>query len=136
VEIVVVAVKPSAAAIPDAAAKPVSQIVSLDYRLLLNGPAEVNPDVGLVARITVRVLSHDRQRLFYTATWTYRGERLPFVRMGLGNGAARWQQMNSAAAVLSEAILYDLYVNRKPRKVTDGCMDFSDLANASSQPRS
>jgi len=68
VEIVAVTVSPSPAPVLDAAGKPVSQIVSLDYRLLLHAPAEVNPDIGLVARVTARVLSPDRRRLFHTAT--------------------------------------------------------------------
>jgi hypothetical protein len=49
--------------------------------------------------------------------------------MGADNAAAFRAQMSRAAAVLGEAIPYDLYVSRQPRALTvkNVCMDFSDL---------
>lgn len=130
IEVAAVVVGGSRAPLDDAAGRPVSQVVSLEYRLMLFAPADVNPDIGLVARVTARVRSPDRLRVLHTATWTYCGERRNFVQMGANDGALLRRQIDSAAAVLAPAILHDLYVGREPRKAVDGCMDFADLAVA------
>lgn len=135
VQVAAVVVSPATVPLLDASGTPVNQLITLDYRLLLHNADQVNPSVGLVARVTARVLSPDRKRLFYRATWTYCGEQHNFVQMGTSNGAILRQQTDGAAFVLAEAVLYDLYVNKKPRKETNGCMDFSDLPSAGSQPK-
>jgi hypothetical protein len=49
--------------------------------------------------------------------------------MAANNGAALRVQIDRAAAVLAEAIPYDLYVSKRPRHLlfNSTCMDFSDL---------
>jgi hypothetical protein len=136
VQVAAVAVSPAPTPLLDATGRPVDQLITLNYRLLLLRSSDrINPSVGIVARVTARVLSPDRKHLFHAATWTYCGERHPFVEMGANNAAIVRRQMDTAGFVLSEAVLYDLYVNKKPRKETDGCMDFSDLPAAASQPK-
>jgi hypothetical protein len=67
-----------------------------------------------------------------TGTWARCGERQHFVQMGADNAATVRTQIDTAAAVLAEAIPYDLYVNQQPRglKIKGVCIDFSDLPSA------
>ncbi len=65
----------------------------------------------------------------HQAIWAYCGARYHFVQMAANNGAALRAQIDVAATVLAEAILYDLYVSKRPRHLlfNSACMDFSDL---------
>jgi hypothetical protein len=119
------------------AGAPVGHVIALEYRLTLYSEHFVNPKVGVYLNVTAQVQSPDRKQLLHTATWSYCGDRYDFVQMGANNGAAFRAQINEAAAVLGEAIPYDLYVSRQPRpvgatqlgaiKVLVLCMDFKDL---------
>jgi hypothetical protein len=58
------------------------------------------------------------------------------VQMAANNGAALRAQIDRAAAVLAEAIPYDLYVSKRPRHLlfNSTCMDFSDLPSGIGRP--
>ena len=83
--------------------------------------------VGII--VLVRAKVRDANRDVHQATWAYCGERYHFVQMAANNGAALRAQIDQAAAVLAEAIPYDLYVSKQPRHLlmNSTCMDFRDL---------
>lgn len=127
----IAAVTAGAASAPGvtAAGLPVGHVVALEYRLNTYGEDLVNPKIGVHVVVNAQVQSADRKQLIHRATWVYCGDRFHWVQMGADNGAAFRAQMSQAAAVLGEAIPYDLYVSRQPRALTvkNVCMDFSDL---------
>ena len=117
------------------AGMPVGHVIALEYRLNVYGEELVNPKIGVYVTVNAQVQSSDRKQLIHRATWVFCGDRDHFVRMGADNAAAFRAQMSQAAAVLGEAIPYDLYVSRQPRmlKVKNVCMDFSDLPSRTVQ---
>jgi hypothetical protein len=114
---------------------PVGHVIALEYRLNIYGKELVNPQIGIHVNVSAQVLSPDRKQFIHRATWVYCGDRYHWVQMGANNGAALRAEMNKAAAVLAEAIPYDLYVSRQPRRLTvnNVCMDFSDLPSRTGQ---
>jgi hypothetical protein len=132
----------SAPAVTGAGA-PVGHVIALEYRMDLVREHLVNPAVGVYLQVSAQVQSPDRRQMVHTATWHYCGPRADFVQMGANNGAGLRAQIAQAAAVLGEAIPYDLYVSRQPRslkaqqlgsiKMFVGCMDFSDLPSRTGQ---
>lgn len=104
-----------------------SHIIALEYRLAIFHQAHVNPKIALIAQVTAQVQSPDRKQMLHKATWTYCGQPYDFVQMGANNAALLRGQINTAAAVLAEAIPYDLFVSKVPRPLKGYCMDFSDL---------
>jgi len=126
------------------AGKPVGHVIALEYTMSLYSEYLVNPMVGVFVRVTAQVQSPDRRQMLHSATWTYCGDRYDFVQMGADNAAAFRAQIAIAAAVLGEAIPYDLYVSQRPRPTkaekfgpTNAyilCMDFNDLPSRSARP--
>jgi hypothetical protein len=114
------------AAVPDGARVP-DHFLTIEYRLGLQREHLVNPKVGII--VLVRAKVRDAHRDVHQATWAYCGEHYHFVQMAANNGAALRAQIDQAAAVLAEAIPYDLYVSKRPRPLlfNSTCMDFSDL---------
>jgi hypothetical protein len=114
---------------------PVDHVIALEYHLNVYGEGLVNPEIGVHVRVNAQVQSADRKQFIHRATWVYCGERYHWVQMAADNGAAFRSEMNKAAAVLAEAIPYDLYVSRQPRRLTvkNVCMDFSDLPSRTGQ---
>lgn len=114
---------------------PVGHVIALEYRLNVYGEHLVNPEIGVHVRVNAQVQSSDRKQLIHRATWVYCGERYHWVQMGADNAAAFRAAIDKAATVLAEAIPYDLYVSRQPRRlnVKDVCMDFSDLPSRTGQ---
>jgi hypothetical protein len=104
-----------------------AHIIALEYKLAIFHQAHVNPKIALIAQVTAQVQSPDRKQMLHKATWTYCGQPYDFVQMGANNAALLRGQINTAAAVLAEAIPYDLFVSRVPRPLKGYCMDFSDL---------
>ncbi len=104
-----------------------SHIIALEYRLAIFHQAHVNPKIALIAQVTAQVQSPDRKQMLHKATWTYCGQPYDFVQMAANNAALLRGQINMAAAVLAEAIPYDLFVSKLPRPLKGYCMDFSDL---------
>lgn len=109
------------------AGSPPSHIIALEYRLAIFHQAHVNPKIALIAQVTAQVQSPDRKQMLHKATWTYCGQPTDFVQMGANNAALLRGQITTAAAVLAEAIPYDLFVSKVPRPLKGYCMDFSDL---------
>ena len=103
--------------------------LTIEYRLGLQREHLVNPKVGIIVLVRAKVRDANRQQQLHQATWAYCGERYHFVQMAANNGAALRAQIDQAAAVLAEAIPYDLYVSKQPRHLlfNSTCMDFSDL---------
>jgi hypothetical protein len=138
-----VTTNPSTAPLTTGAGLPVGHVIAIEYRLQVYSAHLVNPEIGVYVRVTAQVQSPDRKQLVHTATWTYCGDRYDFVQMAANNAAAFKGQINQAAAVLGEAIPYDLYVSREPRRlqasqlgavrVVVGCMDFSNLPSRTGQ---
>lgn len=118
--------------VPDGARLP-DHFLTIEYRMGLQRDGLVNPKVGIIvlARAQVRNPSAAPNAAgpLHQATWAYCGERYHFVHMAANNGAALRAQIEQAAAVLGEAIPYDLYVSKRPRHLlmNSTCMDFSDL---------
>ena len=83
-----------------------------------------------------KVQNANASQPLHQATWAYCGERYHFVHMAANNGAALRAQIDRAAAVLAEAIPYDLYVSKRPRHLllNSTCMDFSDLPSGIGRP--
>jgi len=108
---------------------PIQQMIALEYRLNIYSEHLVNPKIGIYVNITAQVQSPDRKQMIHKATWSYCGERQDFVQMSANNAAGLRAQIDNAAAVLAEAIPYDLYVSREPRRLTikGACMDFTNL---------
>lgn len=104
-----------------------AHIVAVEYRLAIFHQAHVNPKIALVAMVTAQVQSPDRKQMLHKATWTYCGEPYDFVQMAANKAALLRAQINTAAAVLAEAIPYDLFVSKQPRSLKGYCMDFTDL---------
>lgn len=135
---------PSSAPALSSAGTPVGHIIALEYRLHLYNEYFVNPLVGVFVRVSAQVQSPDRKQVIHTATWSYCSQRGDFVQMAANNAAAFRAEISRAAAVLGEAIPYDLYISRQPRalraqelgnlKMYAGCMDFSDLPSRTGEP--
>lgn len=116
------------AAVPDGARVP-DHFLVIEYRLGLQREHLVNPKVGIIVLARARVRDPGSNRQVHQSTWAYCGDRYHFVQMAADNGAALRAQIDRAAAVLAEAIPYDLYVSKRPRPLlfNSTCMDFSDL---------
>ena len=116
------------AAVPDGARVP-DHFLVIEYRLGLQREHLVNPKVGIIVLARAKVRNANASQPLHQSTWAYCGERYHFVQMAGNNGAALRSQIDRAAAVLAEAIPYDLYVSRRPRHLPMNsiCMDFSDL---------
>jgi hypothetical protein len=114
--------------------------LAIEYRLGLQREHLVNPKVGIIVLVRAQVRDPNRRQQIHQATWAYCGDRHHFVQMAANNAAALRYQIDQAAAVLAEAIPYDLYVNKQPRHLlmNSPCMDFSDLPSFSARrpPRS
>ncbi|MBS0548928.1 MAG: hypothetical protein JSR24_14335 [Proteobacteria bacterium] len=117
------------APVMDKDGKPIQQMLALEYRLNIYGEYLVNPKIGIYVTITAQVQSPDRKQMIHKATWSYCGERQDFVQMAANNAAGLRAQIDNAAAILAEAIPYDLYVSREPRRLSikGACMDFTNL---------
>lgn len=116
------------AAVPDGARVP-DHFLVIEYRLGLQREHLVNPKVGIIVLARAKVRDPGSNRQVHQSTWAYCGDRYHFVQMAADNGAALRAQIDHAAAVLAEAIPYDLYVSKRPRPLlfNSTCMDFSDL---------
>jgi hypothetical protein len=116
------------AAVPDGARVP-DHFLIIEYRLGLQREQLVNPKVGIIVLARAKVRNANANQPLHQSTWAYCGERYHFVHMAANNGAALRSQIDRAAAVLAEAIPYDLYVSKRPRHLlfNSTCMDFSDL---------
>ena len=123
------------AAVPDAARVP-DHFLIIEYRLGLQREHLVNPKVGIIVLARAKVRDANGSQPLHQATWAYCGERYHFVQMAANNGAALRSQIDRAAAVLAEAIPYDLYVSKRPRHLlfNSTCMDFSDLPSGIGRP--
>lgn len=123
------------AAVPDGARVP-DHFLIIEYRLGLQREHLVNPKVGIIVLARAKVRDGGANRQLHQATWAYCGERYHFVQMAGNNGAALRAQIERAAAVLAEAIPYDLYVSKRPRHLlfNSTCMDFSDLPSGIGRP--
>jgi hypothetical protein len=130
-DIAIVIMAPGSEAVPSQtdAGTPVGQLMTVEYRLGLYGENLVNPSIGLRVVAAVQVQSPDRRQIIHQAIWVYCGERRDFVQMAADDASGLRAQMYNAAAVLGEAIPYDLYVSRQPRPlaIKGACMDFADL---------
>ena len=120
-------------AVPEGARVP-DHFLTIEYRMGLQREHLVNPKVGII--VLARAKVRDANREVHPATWAYCGERYHFVHMAGNNGAALRAQIDHAAAVLAEAIPYDLYVSKRPRHLlfNSTCMDFSDLPSGIGRP--
>ncbi len=117
------AAQANAAATPD-------HFLAIEYRLGLQREHLVNPEVGIIVLVRAQVRDPRVNQQVHQATWAYCGQRYHFVQMAANNAAVLRAQIDQAAAVLAEAIPYDLYVNKQPRYLRTNnppCMDFSDL---------
>ena len=123
------------AAVPDGARVP-DHFLIIEYRLGLQREHLVNPKVGIIVLAQAKVRNASASQPLHQSTWAYCGERYHFVQMAADNGAALRAQIDRAAAVLAEAIPYDLYVSKRPRHLlfNSTCMDFSDLPSGIGRP--
>lgn len=123
------------AAMPDGARAP-DHFLIIEYRLGLQREHLVNPKVGIIVLARAKVLDANANQAVHQSTWAYCSERYHFVQMAANNGAALRFQIDRAAAVLAEAIPYDLYVSKRPRHLllNSTCMDFSDLPSGIGRP--
>jgi hypothetical protein len=123
------------AAVPDGARVP-DHFLIIEYRLGLQREHLVNPKVGIIVLARAKVRNASASQPLHQSTWAYCGERYHFVQMAANNGAALRAQIDRAAAVLAEAIPYDLYVSKRPRHLlfNSTCMDFSDLPSGIGRP--
>jgi hypothetical protein len=123
------------AAVPDGARVP-DHFLVIEYRLGLQREHLVNPKVGIIVLARAKVRDANASQPLHQSTWAYCGERYHFVQMAANNGAALRSQIDRAAAVLAEAIPYDLYVSKRPRRLllNSTCMDFSDLPSGIGRP--
>jgi hypothetical protein len=123
------------AAAPDGA-RVADHFLVIEYRLGLQREHLVNPTVGIIVLARAKVRSGSANQQLHQATWVYCGARYHFVQMAANYGAALRAQIDHAAAVLGEAIPYDLYVSKRPRHLlfNSTCMDFSDLPSGIGRP--
>jgi len=123
------------AAVADGARVP-DHFLIIEYRLGLQREHLVNPKVGIIVLARAKVRNASASQPLHQSTWAYCGERYHFVQMAADNGAALRAQIDRAAAVLAEAIPYDLYVSKRPRHLlfNSTCMDFSDLPSGIGRP--
>jgi hypothetical protein len=123
------------AAVPDGARVP-DHFLIIEYRLGLQHEHLVNPKVGIIVLARAKVRHGNANQPLHQSTWAYCGERYHFVQMAANNGAALRAQIDRAAAVLAEAIPYDLYVSKRPRHLllNSTCMDFTDLPSGIGRP--
>jgi hypothetical protein len=128
IEIVGVTSGAATAPLQSGSGKTVDQLLVLEYRLGIMHMYHVNPDIGVVVKVTAQVTSPDRKTLIHKAAWTYCSPRQHFVKMGENDAAALRAEIDTAATVLAEAIPYDLYVSNQPRPIKNmQCMDFGNL---------
>jgi len=114
---------------PGAAASPDHMLI-VEYRLGLQWEDHINPKVGVIVVATARVRDPRLDRAVHDAAWVYCGTRRHFVEMAANDGALLRGQIDRAAAVLAEAIPFDLYASRWPRHLVSTrppCMELSDL---------
>ena len=102
------------AAVPGGARVP-DHFLVIEYRLGLQREHLVNPNVGIIVLARAKVRNGSANQQLHQATWAYCGARYHFVQMAANYGAALRAQIDHAAAVLAEAIPYDLYVSKRPR---------------------
>ena len=102
------------ATVPDGARVP-DHFLVIEYRLGLQREHLVNPTVGIIVLARAKVRNGSANQQLHQATWAYCGARYHFVQMAANYGAALRAQIDHAAAVLAEAIPYDLYVSKRPR---------------------
>jgi len=123
------------AAVPGGARVP-DHFLVIEYRLGLQREHLVNPTVGIIVLARAKVRNGSANQQLHQATWAYCGARYHFVQMAANYGAALRAQIDHAAAVLAEAIPYDLYVSKRPRHLlfNSTCMDFSDLPSGIGRP--
>jgi hypothetical protein len=110
--------------------------LAIEYRLGLHRHNLVNPEIGVLVLVHVRVRDPGRNQQIHQAIWAWCGEPRHFVQMAANDAAAVRAQIDQAATVLAEAIPYDLYLNRKPRALRSTrppCMDFADLPSAATR---
>jgi hypothetical protein len=112
--------------------------LAIDYRLGIQREDLVNPKVGVIVLARAQVRDPGASQQVHEAVWAYCGERYHFVSMAANNAAALRAQIDLAAAVLAEAIPYDLYVSKQPRHLqtrSPPCMNFSDQPSGLGRPR-
>jgi hypothetical protein len=104
-------------------------VLTLEYQMGLLRDGVVVPKVGIIAQVKGQMLSPDRGQVLHTNTWIYCGPVRDFVEMSRDRGAPLRVEIEKAAAVLAEAIHYDLFVSSTKRfaKPLPVCMDLSDL---------
>jgi hypothetical protein len=104
-------------------------VLTLEYQMGLLRDGVVVPKVGIIAQVKGQMLSPDRSQVLHTNTWFYCGPVRDFVEMSRDRGALLRVEIDKAAAVLAEAIHYDLFVSSTKRfaKPLPECMDLSDL---------
>lgn len=120
--------------VPPAGAVPANtsgsrHVLTLEYQLGLLRDGVVVPKVGVIALVKGQMLSPDRSQVLHTNTWVYCGPVRDFVEMSRDRGAPLRLEIDRAAAVLAEAIHYDLFVSSAKRflKPQPVCMDLGDL---------
>jgi hypothetical protein len=104
--------------------------LAIEYWMGVHRHNLVNPEIGVLVVVRARVRDPNRNQQIHQAIWAWCGEPHHFVQMATNDAAGVRVQIDQAAAVLAEAIPYDLYVSRKPRPLRSTrppCMDFSDL---------
>ena len=108
----------------------------IEYRLGLQREHLVNPTVGIIVLARAKVRGGSANQQLHQAIWAYCGPRYHFVQMAANYGAVLRAQIDHAAAVLGEAIPYDLYVSKRPRYLlfNSTCMDFGDLPSGIGRP--
>jgi hypothetical protein len=123
------------APVQTAVGQPVGQVLVLEYRVSIAHLYHVNPEIGIVVKVTAQVSSPDRKTLVHKATWTYCSPRQHFVKMAANQAEALRSEIITAATILAEAIPYDLYVSKEPRPLKNSqCMDFSNLQSGRGKP--
>lgn len=117
----------------DAAGGPPPHVLTLEYKLGIFAPFHVNPKIALIAQVTAQLQSPDRRQMLHKATWTWCGAPQPFLQVAANEASQLRDQIKTAAAVLAEAIPYDLLVSKEPRRLAGLCMDFSNLPSGYGQ---
>ena len=106
-----------------------SHVVTLEYQLGIVRIGAVVPDVTVIVAFKGQLLSPDRQKVLHSNTWVYCGDFRNFIEAGQNSGAHFRTEMQRAAQVIGDAILYDLFVNNEPRGFGSRrpCLNFNNL---------
>lgn len=106
-----------------------SHLLTLEYSLGIKRNGVVVPDVGVYVLVKGQLLSGDRKQVLHTNVWGYCGEQRSFIDMSQNNGAPFRTEMEKAAEVLGEAILFDLFNSNASRSISQApiCMDYSNV---------